>query len=173
MNSKHLLITMLLLALFAPCVVAYTYSDGTTLNLTCHCQLGECKDWNATETIIDNQTFFVCDVSAYTTKPISYNVDEHIIYPQEYYTLGQQSDKIFLDYPDLTTLGKQGSWPSISLPASISAIELRRQTILMERNNELLQEQVNLLKAQKDAKLKCVRPGQMGLCYEYAWVGGA
>jgi len=83
----------------------------------------------------------------------------NVTYPQEYYALGQQSNNIFLMYPDISQFGSGGSYPSISIPSVISAIELRRQTILMEKQNEL---QAELVKAQ-----------WVETCYAPRYEGGA
>jgi len=114
MNLKHLLITMLLLALVVPGVVG-----------------------------------------------------ENVTYPQEYYTLGEQSDSL-TSYITMDYFKKYQF--TATTEGLISAIELRRQTILMEKQNEMIYQQ-NMW--QRNAKLECTSMvGAVG-CYEYAWVGGA
>ena len=61
-------------------------------------------------------------------------------YPEEYYTLGVQSQETFTE--QFGGLNAGYNWPVLVS----SYYELRRQTILLEHQNELLQEQVDLLK---------------------------
>lgn len=176
---KPILIFMLLFALVAPCVVAVNVSFD---NVACGVHVVKDIPTNGFGVAItyddlksavngtacaENASVIFVTTSGYVTKPISYNVDEPITYPQEYYNLKTKEQDI-LDGSGF--IGYDGN--AAKYAAAIS-FELRRQTILMERNNELLQEQVNLLKAQKDAKLKCKTTEYRGACMEYAWVGGA
>lgn len=66
-------------------------------------------------------------------------VAANVTYPQEYYTLGLMSNKV------LGKLSIQPESVSVTNPATVTAWELRRQTILMEKQNELLAEQNELM----------------------------
>ncbi|MFA5745690.1 MAG: hypothetical protein WCX79_01220 [Candidatus Paceibacterota bacterium] len=67
---------------------------------------------------------------------------ENVTYPQEYYNLGIQTS---IDWTHIA-----GSYSGFGKdnPSSqyLAFLELRRQTILMEKQNELINEQNNLLK---------------------------
>lgn len=65
------------------------------------------------------------------------------IYSNEYYELENQSNELFITYT-IKDLVEGSGTPSIAVPTGLSAIELRRHTILMERQNEL---QAELIKA--------------------------
>jgi hypothetical protein len=87
-----------------------------------------------------NATGFGIDPSSFANPRISYNVDEPITYPQEYYdlkTLSNYEYNLVLQHFDQSTYAEL-----------FDVYELRRQTILMEKQNELLQEQVNLMREQ-------------------------
>lgn len=96
----------------------------------------------------------------------------NITYPSEYYTLGLSSDVI---------LQKQMSidpaiyWNIISYSPNIGAFsslaiskESRRQTILIEKQNELIAEQNELIKQILKSKLVCI-DGSMARCQKYGW----
>jgi hypothetical protein len=67
----------------------------------------------------------------------------NVTYPQEYYTLGDKLNGV--SGIDLLKLAYGGMYQSIAVPTAMSAMELRRQTILMEKQNELLAEQNELM----------------------------
>jgi hypothetical protein len=85
----------------------------------------------------------------------------NVTYPQEYYTLGMMTDQIISRLsPDFGG----STVPSVAIPSTVSALELRRQTILMEKQNELLAEQNEILRsmAPKQADRRLDKNG----CYE-------
>ena len=72
---------------------------------------------------------------------------ENVTYPQEYYTLGSLVDKYFSNTAIKDESGYNLDWSvnAGAFASLASARELRRQTILMEKQNEL---QAELVKAQ-------------------------
>lgn len=67
--------------------------------------------------------------------------ETRMAYPQEYYTLSALSDKV---YSYISTERPTGNAVG-TYAEQLSAMELRRQTILMEKQNELLAEQNELM----------------------------
>lgn len=69
-------------------------------------------------------------------------------YSDEYYRLGSLSTQVYNSFDASYVNGWNMAWASTSTAGStvLSAIELRRQTILMEKQNELLFEQNALLR---------------------------
>ncbi len=85
--------------------------------------------------------------------------------PQEYYDQGSLVDAYFQSNPVSTTTGYNLQWSdNIGAFASLAtARELRRQTILMEKQNELLAEQNELLRNQsKYPVFKCTSEMPIG-----------
>lgn len=76
---------------------------------------------------------------------------ENIIYPPEYYSLGSMNNHYF-NNPDISaTYGYKFDWgdnAAGNFVSLASARGLRRQTILMEKQNELLAEQNDLIRNQ-------------------------
>jgi hypothetical protein len=67
-----------------------------------------------------------------------------VTYSEEYYTLGSLIDKYFSNLNVKNEIGYNLDWSDNAgnFASLASARELRRQTILLEKQNEILQEQV-------------------------------
>jgi hypothetical protein len=105
-------------------------------------------------------TLFILLIAAILCVPVS---AANVMYPQEYYTLGNATSSWISDVLTNSLLATNMD--------SIRNFEMHRQSILMEMQNELLAEQNELLRAQMNATLVCVgwtmntKP-----CLEYRWV---
>ena len=89
----------------------------------------------------------------------------NLTYPDEYYHLwekenipeGKMSGAYYMNGREFPTVGLF-QW-----------YELRRQTILMEKQNELIAEQNELLTKQFSLSFTCHRYTQTGSCSQYKW----
>lgn len=157
----HLLPLLLLLALVVPGVVG-EYPQETNVAI-----YGANGEHYQTTAHLVNGTYFInmTGIPQYETRAVSYNVGNTIEYPQQYYSLGQQS------YDEFTKSQNEARYnPATYGVMSATWLELRRQTILMEKQNEMIYQQ-NMW--QRNATLNCVRAHAGNYCQEYAWVGGA
>jgi hypothetical protein len=68
----------------------------------------------------------------------------NVTYPQEYYTLSERSSMLTI-ISDVPEWDEEWATPATTKYTMIAALELRRQTILMEKQNELLAEQNELM----------------------------
>lgn len=164
--TRLLPLLFLLLALLAPCVVAQD------IVVTIENQsYGE--HYQTTATLV-NGTYIINMAGIPNVPPSPVVTPSPITYPQEYYTLGSLNDVVIQEQYkiNIQKWDKTGYSPNIAAFASlITSRELRRQTILMERQNEMLAEQ---MRWQRNATLNCVKwaPSHYGEgCQEYAWVG--
>lgn len=99
-----------------------------------------------------------------------------ITYSEEYYKLGLQADELnkwhLVDNVMSPDLVSRNAWKSTGQMVSdasalASFYELRRQTILMEKQNELIAEQNEML---KNRTMVCVSEPISYYCKEYKWV---
>jgi len=96
-----------------------------------------------------------------------------ITYSKEYYLWGNTSlDNFGYVSTNVPSNGLVSHDYAAQYLLSAQWFELRRQTILMEKQNELLEERNNLTRQQMGMKLRCTQNGlaMYGGCLEYAWV---
>ena len=103
---------------------------------------GETVTTNYTE-YINNTVVLTPYDSLYATEAMTCYRSEDLEYPQEYYTLENTADGYARDFD-------QNHWATIQERTGFATMavfkELRRQTILLEKQNELLAEQNYLLR---------------------------
>ncbi len=81
----------------------------------------------------------------------------NLTYSDEYYRLGIMSAQVYNSFDSSYVNGWHMDWASTATAGSttLSAIELRRQSILMEKQNEFLAEQNELMRMQMNQTLEC------------------
>jgi hypothetical protein len=81
----------------------------------------------------------------------------NLTYSDEYYRLGSLSTQIYSNFDFSYVNGWNMNFASTATAGStaLSAVELRRQSILMEKQNELLAEQNELMRMQMNQTMEC------------------
>ncbi len=108
-------------------------------------------------------------ITYYTPSPTPIFIDPQTFsYPSEYYTLGDSVNNNLKEMDHSVTM-----WSALISGVHAMISETRRQTILMERQNELLAEQNALLKNMSTGRLVCTYYRSLASgCDEFSWVKG-
>jgi hypothetical protein len=157
MNSIHLLLVMLAAMLVVAGVEAVNVSfDNATCgihvvkdiptNVNGYIAVYPSELESASVTSSCNAPIIYVSTNEYVKTPNYYNPSEPI-YPQEYYTYETWAQSMLSAINPDPSNKYSGIEITSGRSGAMIYYELRRQTILMEKENEMLQEQVNLMRS--------------------------